>query len=197
MKIPGLHFLPKRARTRAMTLTEVLVASAIGSIVLAATATFWMFGARSFVALGNYRDLDAKSQLALDRMTRDIRQATRVLSFQNTGNNRWLSLTNEVEGVGMRYSWDATDRTLLCEKTGQAAEAYLTECDRWDFSLFQRTPQKNQTNTFFLATNQFGVYAPNLCKLVDMTWKCSRTILGKQANTESVQTAQVVLRNKQ
>ena len=30
-----------------------------------------------------------------------------------------------------------------------------------------------------------------------MTWKCSRTILGQKANTESVQTAQVVLRNKQ
>ena len=197
MRIPIFHLLPGRTRVRGMTLTEVMVASAIGSIVLAATATHWMFGARSFVALGNYRELDSKSRFALDRMTRDIRQATRVVSFQNTGNNRWLSLTNEAAGVGLRYTWDAGDQTLTCEKTGQPTEVYLTECERWDFSLYQRTPQKNQTNTFFLATNRFGVYDPSLCKLIDMSWKCSRTILGQKANTESVQTAQVVLRNKQ
>lgn len=180
-----------------MTLTELMVASAIGSIVLAATATLWIFGARSFVALGNYSDLDSKSRFALDRMTRDIRQTTRVVSFQNTGNNRWLSFTNELAAAGLRYTWTADSRTLICEKTGQPTEVYLTECDRWDFSLFQRTPQKNQTNTFFLATNAFGVYDPSLCKLINMSWKCSRTILGQKANTESVQTAQVVLRNKQ
>jgi prepilin-type N-terminal cleavage/methylation domain-containing protein len=197
MRISSLNILSPRILARGMTLTEVMVAVAIGSIVLAATATLWMFGARSFVALGNYRELDSKSRFALDRMSRDIRQATRVLSFQNSGNNRWLSLTNEVSGLGLRYNWDAADRTLTCEKTGQPTEVYLTECERWDFALFQRTPQKNQTNTFFLATNRFGVYDPSLCKLINMSWKCTRTILGQKANTESVQTAQVVLRNKQ
>jgi len=179
-----------------MTLVEVMVASGIGSLILGVTATLWMFGARSFVALGNYRELDSRSRFALDRMTRDIRQATRVVSFQNSGNNRWLSLTNELAGVGIRYTWDDASQALSCEKTGQPAEVYLTECDRWDFNLFQRTPQPNQTNTFFLATNRFGVYDPTLCKLINMTWKCSRTILGEKANTESVQTAQVVLRNQ-
>ena len=152
MKTTLMPLRSQNAKTRGMTLTEVMVASAIGSIILAATATLWMFGARSFVALGNYYDLDSKSRFALDRMTRDIRQATRVLAFQNTGNNRWLSLTNELAAVGMRYTWDAGNQTLTCEKTGQPAEVYLTECDRWDFNLFQRTPQKNQTNTFFFAT---------------------------------------------
>jgi prepilin-type N-terminal cleavage/methylation domain-containing protein len=197
MKIPNLHFPSRRGQNRGFTITEVMVASAIGGIVLAATATLWMFGARSFVALGNYRDLDSKSRFALDRMTRDIRQTTRVLSFQNTGSNRWLTFTNELAGEGLRYTWTADDQTLRCEKTGQIPETYLTECERWDFSLFQRTPQKNQTNTFFLATNAFGVVDPSLCKLINMSWKCTRTILGQKANTESVQTAQVVLRNKQ
>ena len=100
-------------------------------------------------------------------------------------------------GVGTRYTWNGTDRTLICAKTGQPAETYLTECERWDFALYQRTPQSNQTNVFFPATNRFGTPDPSLCKLIDMSWKCTRSILGQKANTESVQTAQVVLRNKQ
>ncbi len=39
-------------RRLAMSLVEVMVASAIGSIVMAAVATLWIFGARSFVGLG-------------------------------------------------------------------------------------------------------------------------------------------------
>ncbi len=50
---------------------------------------------------------------------------------------------------------------------------------------------------FYPATNSSGVYDPSICKLINMSWKCSRTILGSKMNTESVQTAQVVLRNKQ
>jgi hypothetical protein len=50
---------------------------------------------------------------------------------------------------------------------------------------------------FFPATNSAGAYDLSVCKLINMTWKCSRTVLGSKLNTESVQTAQVVLRNKQ
>ena len=50
---------------------------------------------------------------------------------------------------------------------------------------------------FFPATNTAGAYDLSTCKLINMTRKCSRTILGSKLNTESVQTAQVVLRNKQ
>jgi prepilin-type N-terminal cleavage/methylation domain-containing protein len=197
MNIPILHFFPRFTQTRGMTLVEVMVASALGSIVLAATATLWMFGARSFVALGNYRDLDSRSSMALDHMTRDIRQATRVLSFQNSGNNHWLSLTNQLAGEGMVYAWDFGTQNLTCQKSGQPQEIYLTQCERWDFNLFQRTPQINQTNVFFPATNRYGAYDPTICKLINMSWKCSRTILGQRVNTESVQTALVILRNKQ
>jgi hypothetical protein len=30
---------------------------------------------------------------------------------------------------------------------------------------------------------------------VDVSWKCSRQILGEKVNTESVQTAKIVMRN--
>jgi hypothetical protein len=194
MKFPKY---PLHPGCRAMTIVEVMVAVGIGSVILAAVSLLWVFGARSFVALGNYSDLDARSRFALDRMSREIRQATQVLSYQNTGTTRWLQITNSNQATITRYVWDATDRTLTCERTGKDPEVFLTECDQWLFSFYQRMPRKDQTNTFFVATNSAGVIDPSICKLIDMTWVCSRTILGKKANTESVQTAQIVLRNKQ
>jgi hypothetical protein len=159
--------------------------------------SLWLFGSRSFVAMSNYADLGTKSRTALDLMSRDIRQATRVTGFHNTGNTRWLAVTNATSGEQINYVWDAGARTLVCQRTAEPDRVYLTECDRWDFDLYQRAPQKNGSYVFFPATNTAGAYDLSICKLINMTWKCSRTILGSKINTESVQTAQVVLRNKQ
>ena len=106
-------------------------------------------------------------------------------------------MTNATAGTTITYTWSATPRTLVCQKTGQPDEVYLTECDRWDFDLYQRAPQKSGSYEFYPSTNAAGVYDPSICKLINMSWKCSRMILGSKANTESVRTAQLVLRNKQ
>ena len=198
MKIFCPETRSKQNVARGMTLVQLMVAVAVGSLVLATVAIVWIFCARSFVALGNYSDLDAKSRYAIDCMLRDIRTATQVVSFQNTGTSRWLQVTNaQLAGAGITYSWDSTSRNLVCQKTGDSDRTYLTECDLWDVQIYQRTPHTIGTYVFYPATNVAGIYDPSLCKLINMTWKCSRTILGNKVNTENVQTAQVVLRNKQ
>jgi hypothetical protein len=50
---------------------------------------------------------------------------------------------------------------------------------------------------YYPATNGTGVLDVNLCKLINLSWKCSRTIFAQKVNTESVQAAQIVLRSKQ
>lgn len=180
-----------------MTLVEVMIAVALGSMLMAAGGSLWIFGSRSFLAMSNYTELDKKSRNALDRMSQDIRQATAVTAFTKNASTRLLTVTNAIAGKQISYIWRATSRTLSCLKAGQPEQIYLTECDRWDFELYQRTPNNGGTYVFYPATNAAGAYDLSICKLIDMTWKCSRTILGNQANTESIQTAQVVLRNKQ
>ena len=187
-----------RKNSSGFTLVEMMIAAAVGSVVLTVAFSLWMFSARSFAALGNYTDLDSKSRNALDAMLRDIRNATGVGSFQRNGSNNWINLTYaELPGVTITYSWSSSSRKLVRQTTGQPDRTYLTECDLWDFHTYQRYPLTNGAYLFFPATNSSGSYDPGICKLVDVTWKCSRTILGKKVNTESVQTAQVVLRNKQ
>ena len=87
------------------------------------------------------------------------------------------SLETQLEGVEERIFAKQPTRTNLAG------------CDQWTFSMFQRTPTNNWT--FYPASDK------SLCKLIQMSWKCSRTILGKKINTEEVMTAEVVLRNKQ
>jgi type II secretory pathway pseudopilin PulG len=176
----------------AMTLLELLVAMGLGTLVLAVVLVLTVFAARTFIALGNYSNLDQQSRLAADNMTREMRQATSIVAWQTNANSRSLTLTNATQGYGMRYWWDSSSRNLWVRKSNENADrVVLTGCDRWDFALWQRTPQPNLTNVFYPALS------PAQCKLVDMTWKCSRAVVSTALlNTETVQTAQIVLRNQ-
>ena len=177
---------------------EVLVAAALGALVLAAVGSLALYGTRSSMALTNYTDLDAKSRHALDLMSRQIREATAVTAFETNLPTKSLTLTDTRHSITFKVIYDSNARTMVFEQTGQPDQTVLRGCDRWDFSLFQRTPHVTATNVlYYPATNSAGMLDPSLCKLINMSWKCSRTIMGQKANTETVQTAQIVLRNKQ
>jgi type II secretory pathway component PulJ len=193
----NLRNLPVSDRN-GFTVVQMLVATALGTLITTAVILVWIFSARSFVALGNYTDLDSKSRYAVDCMLRDIRNANQIVAFQSNGTTNFLQVTNsQTANSGATYTWDSASRNLVCQKTGEGGRTYLTECDLWDVQLYQRTPHPSGTYVFYPATNVAGAYDTSICKLINMTWKCSRTILGNKINTENVQTAQVVLRNKQ
>ena len=180
------------------SLVEVMIAMGLGSLVLAMVMSFSLFGARSSAAIGNYASLDGRSRYALDVITREIRQAAAVIAIQTNLPVKSLTLTNTDEAATVTLTYDSTARTLVLAKTGQPDLLALTECDRWDFALYQRTPWVTTTNVmFYPATNGSGGIDLTVVKLINMSWKCSRQILAQKVNTESVQAAQIVLRNKQ
>ena len=189
---------PVQAR-QGLSLVEVMVACTIGFMTLASVASLSLYGARSSLALTNYTDLDSKSRYALDVISREVRQATAVTDFSTTnGAINWLTLTNATQGVTVTLTYDANQRTVTMDKTGQQTLTNLTECDQWNFGLYQRTPWVTSTNVvFFPATNSSGAIDKTLCKLVSLSWKCSRSIMAQKVNTESVQAAQIVLHSKQ
>ena len=171
-----------RARsTAAFTLVEAVVALGLGVFVLAVVATLTMYTVRSFVALGNYNDLERASTRALDTMSREIRQAAVMIDFS----------TNRVElrtldGTELTYEYDADAETLTQIK-GAERKVLLEQCDQLAFNMSQRNPSNNFT--FYPTSSE------SQAKLLDVTWRCSRKILGQKLNTESVQTAKIVIRN--
>jgi Tfp pilus assembly protein PilW len=185
------HPSRRRRLARAMTLIELMVASGLGSIVMAVVASLTIYGAHTFSAMSNYVDLDLHSRNALDVIGRELREATAVSASQTNPPVLSVTLTNTDAATGIKLTWDSTARTLVLAKSGQPDQTCLTECDNWTFSLFNRAPNISSTNITFNTAADLAS-----CKLINMSWKCSRTILGAKLNTESVQTAQIVLRNK-
>jgi len=165
------------------TLMEMVVGTGVGSLMLIAAAQITMFTARSFVAMGNYNDLDRASRNALDTMSMEIRGAKSVGSFAT---NR-LVLTN-MDGTVFSYSWDASSGNVT-RTWGSENKVILTGCDYFCFDVYQRNP----TNQFWFPYETTS--APYFTKLVNVSWKCSRQILAAKVNTESVQTAKIVIRN--
>jgi Tfp pilus assembly protein PilW len=163
-----------------MTLVEVLVASAIASIVLTAVAMLTIYAARSVLAMTNYSELDRISRNALDVMTRDIRQANGLMSYTSSR----IVLVNP-DTTTCTYTYDSSAGTLT-RADSTSSKILLTGCDQLSFAISQRSPSNDFT--FFPATLATA-------KLVDVSWKCSRQIKARKVNTESIQTAKIVMRN--
>ncbi len=194
----GLQSGRRRKPAGGFTLVEIMVCVLLGSLVLSVIVYLTLFAARSFAALTNYQMLDNQSRNTMDTVCRDLREATAVTAEQTNGPVLSLTLTNANLGVGYLLTWDTNAQTFTYQNTALGSQIYLTGCDKWSFGLFQRTPIITATNiTYYLATNNAGQMTFSLCKLVDMSWHCYASILGAKVNTESVQTAQIVLRNKQ
>jgi Tfp pilus assembly protein PilW len=177
-----LH-LPKnpRAKSAAMTLIEMLIATGVGLMVMAAVGSLMVFTLRSFAALGNYNDLDQASRNALDVMSREIRQATNVSGLFSNATFVRLNLNSN----SLAYVW--TNKKLQRLKTGSLPVLLLDQCDYLRFGISQQNPSNGFT---FYPASSFAT-----AKLVDVSWTCSRQILGQKVNTESVQTAKIALRN--
>jgi hypothetical protein len=86
--------------------------------------------------------------------------------------------------------YDPSARTVSITKAGQT-RLYLTGCDKWSYALYSRVPDINSNNITFYSTTDL-----NQVQLINLTWTCSRNVIGSKLNTEIVLTAQVVLRNK-
>src|SRR2546421_12999590 len=65
MKGFSLHSSRRRKLSSGFTFMELLVATAIGSILLATLGALSINGARTFATIGNYSDLESKSRNAL------------------------------------------------------------------------------------------------------------------------------------
>jgi hypothetical protein len=167
-----------------MTLAEVLVATGLGSLVTVALLSFSAFSGRSFAALTNYAELDARSRSALDLLSRDVRRSATLTSFSP---GRVVMVDSA--GVAVEYLHDPQDR-LLYRITPSEKQILLSGVDWLRFRIFQRTPVGGTFNQFPASS---GV---TTAKVLQVDWVCSRSILGTRLNTESVQSAKIVLRQK-
>jgi prepilin-type N-terminal cleavage/methylation domain-containing protein len=175
----------KRA-VSAFSLVEMMVAIAIGSLVLLALASFSLYTSRSLLAITNYQDLDQQSQLALDKFCKQVRQVKQLTSCVTNGGSITSLTFQDYDDAALTFSYDSGAKTFTRIKSG-VSQTYLTGCDSLQFQIFQRTPL---SNTFDCVTTAI----PTNCKLVEVTWSCSRANPQMAINSQSMQSAKVCIR---
>ena len=172
----------KTRRRAAFTLIELMVASALSLVLLLSVVTFSYFSSRSFITMADYTDMNQRSQLALDKMVKEIRQVRSLTAYATN------SLTfQDASGNSLQFTYDATARELWRVSGGQTT-TLLTDCDALQFWIYQHT----------MISNTFDCYDPAYvtnARVIQVTWNCSRQILGKTATTDNVQSAKIAIRN--
>ena len=177
----------RRIRTRrraGLTFVELMVTLGLVSLFTTAIVGLSVSTSRSFAEISNYVELDHFNRVALDHLNRDIRQVNYLMAFET---NRLTFMDNDGQPVVFEYS--PSDR-MLARKKNNVTTLLLRECDSLKFSIYQCVPLAN-TYDLVPATEVTN------CKVVSVSWRCSRSVFGVKANTENAQAAKIVIRNKQ
>ena len=180
-------------------MAEWLIAVGVGGLLLAVIASFSAYSARFFITLSNYVDLDRQSRLAMDRMGQEIRQAEKVTAYAAD------KITFLVGSNQVTYAYLSDQRKLTRQVGNATAQTLLTGCDAARFDIYQR----QATNVDLTAgvsqilgllpislTPAYPAATVDNAKIVQLSWNCSRSILGRTANTESSQYARIVIRKQ-
>src|SRR5689334_12787037 len=117
---------PTSTRSRAnaaFTLAELMISTGVSVLVVTAIGLLAFFSSRSLVAMTNYVDMDQISQLALDKMSREVRQARLVTQCTNTS----FTIV-DLSGNSVQFLYDANARKLL-RIADTATNVYLSDCD--------------------------------------------------------------------
>jgi hypothetical protein len=171
---------PKHARG-GFGLPEYVVALAVSSLIMVVVTNLTLFCGQNFALLGNYADMQTTTMNVMNQMTKEMRQARRVLSFSPN------QVTLEMPGnVPLTYTYSPGKRTLT-RSQGAGSKVILQDCDDLTFKAYQRTPKKG-------SLDQNDIAATSEAKVVAIAWNCSRSDGAGRKNAEATQYTKVMLR---
>jgi len=188
-----------KSRRIGAAVAEWIVSVGVGGLLLATMAAFSLHGARTFVTLSNYVDLNGQSRIAIDKMGQEIRQAMKVTSYAPE------KITVLVGTNYVTYAYLANERKMTRQVGNGTPQTLLKGCDSARFDIFQRQATNTELSSAvsgvlsLLPLSVDPIYpkaTTDNAKIVQLTWNCSRSILGKKANTEAAQFARIVIRKQ-
>ncbi len=136
---------PSRPRRQeaGFTLTESLIAAAIGAFLLAGILSSYIMTARGFRAISNYWEIHGVGRYAIDRFASDMRGVSAITSFAANGpvtvtipvafSGSGLSISNRT--VTYTFSNNALLRT---DSSVASTKVLATNVSQCTFSLYDR-----------------------------------------------------------
>ena len=162
-------------------LVEGMVAISVGMMLMIAVTGVFVNCSISFAEISNYISMDSKARNALDHMTTNIRKAKALTSYDPAD----LVFNYDAAGTtNLAYRYDASSGVLTEEWTASGtttATTLLTGCNSLAFSLYDKDLVPTSTGS--------------AGKVVSIAWQCASSAVAR-TNTESMQQAQIVIRNQ-
>ncbi|EEF61595.1 PilW family protein [Pedosphaera parvula] len=169
------------------TLVEMMISVGLGAVIMAAVASTYIFSNRTLDATANYAELDRQSRNALDKVTGVVREVAKATSISPTSVD--LQTLPDAANHFYTVTFRSNNNTLEYIGTNGTTTVLLKGCSYFHFSYFQRTPLPNTTMLFNPASSADDT------KVIIMDWVCKKTNYMSITDSESIQTAKVVLRN--
>ncbi len=172
---------------RAFTLVEVLVATTLSSMVLAAVLTCFLFLGRAGVGLQNYADMESQARAAIETFALDARMASDAR--WNSAQSLTLTIRRAGGNISATYAYDPVARTFTRSVPGAAAEVLLTDIRSFSFNAYGIDTGAISLDTITTATHRDT-------KQVQISLETERVRRSLAASTNKVISARFVLRNK-
>lgn len=173
-----------RQRRRGLSMIELIVAMTVGFLALASVSMLSIYTVRSFAAISNYMELDKNSRNALDRLTQVTREADGVMDW----NSHSVVLSYHKQQLSFDYSPDT--QLLTMTDTNNVKSTLLDNCTFLDFQIFQRNSVGGSYDQYPVTVDE------SAAKIVQVSWICQRSLIGTLINSESVQSAKIVIRKQ-
>ncbi len=122
------------SRASGFTLPEILIGIVIGSMLIAAITSSFIFIAKSCASLNDYSDLDLEARTAIEIFSREVRAAKDISGFSSSG------MTLTVPGAGgdytVNYTYVVNDKTFYRAYGTSDQEALLTGVESFALNRF-------------------------------------------------------------
>ncbi len=167
------------------TLVEVMIAATIGSFIMAAIVTTYIFSLKGFRAIENYQEIHSDGRIAIDFFARDMRAAYDITSYNSS---------NIVVKIPTAFSYQGivtSDKTVTYAVTG--AKLYRTDTGTGKTSLMAN----NINQLTFTLYDRVGSNTTLLtvAKGVQVELKLRKTVMS-QVQTEDYLSGRIEMRNK-
>ncbi len=169
----------------AWTLIEMMFGVAVFAIAGGAMGTAYLFSLRSFQSLSNYSVLSEQNREAIDRITRELRQANSIQSFDNYLSRKLVFFDGNNKQI--TYTFNRYTQQLTRTSNG-VSSVLLDDCSLINFNLGTRVVGSNY--------NYSATTDADEAKIVDLTWRTSRSLPGGPSSSENIQTAKIVIRKQ-
>jgi len=160
-----------------------MIAAALSGMLLTVCLSLTLFTTRSIASMTDSVDLNARTRYAVDRMGKKLRQTSSVESFSPT------SITVTFDGQPLSYTYNPDRRTLVEKEAGKVT-TLLEDCDQVLFALYKRSPVSNSFSQFPVLSGL------DEAKVIQMSWRCSRSLVGKASGSSDMASARFVFRAK-